>query len=109
MKADAVQITKGVYWVGVLDWDIRTYHGYMLHDTTNNAFLVFGKGKVALIDNAYPRASAQLWGRIEDAFEREGAHSPSTSSCRTTSNSTTAGHVLNENEATDQCHPRIAQ
>jgi coenzyme F420H2 oxidase len=72
MKADAVQITKGIYCVGVLDWDIRAYHGYTLHGTTYNAFLVFDTGKVALIDNAYPGASAQLWGRIEDAFEREG-------------------------------------
>ena len=34
MKADAVKITDGVYWVGVLDWDIRAYHGYTLHGTT---------------------------------------------------------------------------
>src|SRR5665647_2587377 len=34
MKAEAVKITDGVYWVGVLDWDIRSYHGYTLHGTT---------------------------------------------------------------------------
>ena len=28
MKAEATKITDGVYWVGVLDWDLRTYHGY---------------------------------------------------------------------------------
>lgn len=72
MKADAFKITEGVYWVGVLDWDIRDYHGYKLDGTTYNAYLVFGKDKVALIDNAYPGKGAQLWGRVKDAFEKEG-------------------------------------
>ena len=70
MKADAIKITDNVYWVGVLDWDIRDYHGYTLNGTTYNAYLVFGD-KVALIDNTYPGTSAQLWGRIRDAFEKE--------------------------------------
>jgi coenzyme F420H2 oxidase len=72
MKADAKKITDGVYWVGVLDWDLRTYHGYTLNGTTYNAYLVFGDDKVALIDNAYPGTSAGMWGRMEDAFLREG-------------------------------------
>jgi coenzyme F420H2 oxidase len=70
MKADAIKITEGVYWVGVLDWDIRDYHGYTLNGTTYNAYLVFGD-KVALIDNTYPGTSAQLIGRIKDACEKE--------------------------------------
>jgi len=72
MKADAVKIADGVYWVGVLDWDIRMYHGYTLNGTTYNAYLVFGDDKVALIDNTYPGTSAQMWGRIKDACEKEG-------------------------------------
>jgi flavorubredoxin len=40
-----------------------------------NAYLVFGEDKVALIDNTYPGSSAQMWGRIEDAFEKEGKNS----------------------------------
>lgn len=70
MKADAVKIKDGVYWVGVLDWDLRDYHGYTLDGTTYNAYLVFGE-KVALIDNTYPGSSAQMWGRIKDAFQKE--------------------------------------
>ena len=72
MKADAVKIGEGVYWIGVMDWDIRSYHGYTLKGTTYNAFLVFGDDEVALIDNTYPGSSGQLWGRIEDAFQKEG-------------------------------------
>lgn len=41
MKADATKITDGVYWVGVLDWDLRDYHGYSLDGTTYNCYLVF--------------------------------------------------------------------
>ena len=50
MKADATKITDGVYWVGVLDWDLRDYHGYSLDGTTYNCYLVFGEDKVALIE-----------------------------------------------------------
>jgi flavorubredoxin len=71
MKADAQRITEGVYWVGVLDWDIRQYHGYTLKGTTYNAYLIFGKDKRILIDNAYPGTSIQMWARIKDAFEQE--------------------------------------
>ncbi|HTX61649.1 MAG TPA: FprA family A-type flavoprotein [Methanobacterium sp.] len=71
MNADAVKIKDGVYWVGVLDWDIRKYHGYTLNGTSYNAYLVFGKDKVVLIDNTYPGTSDQMWGRIEDAFQKE--------------------------------------
>ncbi|MGZ7180604.1 MAG: FprA family A-type flavoprotein, partial [Halobacteriota archaeon] len=72
MKADAVQIADGVYWVGVLDWELRTYHGYTLHGTTYNAYLIFGEDRTALIDNTYPGTSAQMWARIRDACEKEG-------------------------------------
>ncbi|MGF7119106.1 FprA family A-type flavoprotein [Methanobacterium oryzae] len=72
MKADSVKIADGVYWVGVLDWDLRSYHGYTLKGTTYNAYLVFGSEKTVLIDNTYPSTSSQMWGRIENAFLKEG-------------------------------------
>lgn len=72
MKAESFRIADGVYWVGVLDWDLRTYHGYTLQGTTYNAYLVFGTEKVALIDNTYPGTSAQMWARIAHAFASEG-------------------------------------
>ncbi len=71
MKAEAYQIMNGVYWVGTLDWDIRSYHGYTLDGTSYNAYLLFGE-KTVLIDNVYPGQAAQMWGRIADACAREG-------------------------------------
>lgn len=72
MKAKAKKIGDGVYWIGVLDWDIRSYHGYTLDGTTYNAYIVFGEDKVAVIDNAYPGNTSEIMTRIEDAFEQEG-------------------------------------
>lgn len=72
MKAHALKIADGVYWTGVLDWDIRNYHGYTLSGTTYNSYLVFSSDKAVLIDNTYPGTSAQMWGRIRDAFKQEG-------------------------------------
>jgi len=72
MKAESYKVSEGVYWVGTLDWDIRTYHGYTLDGTSYNAYLVFGKDKTVLIDNVYPGQGAQMWGRIADAFKKEG-------------------------------------
>ena len=72
MKAKAQKIGEGVYWIGVLDWDLRSYHGYTLDGTTYNAYIVFGDEHVAVIDNAYPGKTAEMMARIEDAFEQEG-------------------------------------
>ena len=69
MKAQAQKIGDGVYWIGVLDWDLRTYHGYTLDGTTYNAYIVFGE---KVIDNAYPGKTEEMMARIEDAFEQEG-------------------------------------
>ena len=45
-----VEIKKGVYWVGALDWNIRDFHGYSTpKGTTYNAYLVIDE-KIALFD-----------------------------------------------------------
>ncbi|MGB9837445.1 FprA family A-type flavoprotein [Methanothermobacter sp.] len=72
MKAAAKRISDGVYWTGVLDWDLRNYHGYTLQGTTYNAYLVCGDDGVALIDNSYPGTFDELMARVEDALQQEG-------------------------------------
>lgn len=72
MKAKAMKIADGVYWVGALDWNSRTFHGYGIPGTTYNAYLVFGEDKTVLIDNVYGGFVNQLDARIEDAFTQEG-------------------------------------
>ena len=46
-----IEISPGVYDVGVTDWNIRDFHGYSTDlGTTYNAFLVVDE-KIALIDS----------------------------------------------------------
>ena len=45
-----IEIAKGIYWVGVRDWNIRDFHGYSTYDGTSyNAFLIMDD-KITLID-----------------------------------------------------------
>jgi flavorubredoxin len=45
-----VTLKDGVSWVGVVDWNIRDFHGYITsRGTTYNAYLVSDE-KIALID-----------------------------------------------------------
>jgi flavorubredoxin len=45
-----VQIKDNIYWVGVLDWDIRDFHGYSTpKGTTYNSYLVIDE-KITLFD-----------------------------------------------------------
>ena len=73
MKAKAVKITDGVYWVGSIHWNSRTFHGYGIPGTTYNAYLVFGEEKTVLIDNVYNEDMFdQFDARVKDAFAQEG-------------------------------------
>jgi flavorubredoxin len=44
-----LKIAEGIYDVGVKDWNVRDFHGYSIHGTTYNAFLIIDE-KVVLID-----------------------------------------------------------
>lgn len=72
MKAESVKIADGVYWVGALHWNTRSFHGFAIPGTTYNSYLVFGEEKVALIDNVFSDGMInQLNARIKDAFAKE--------------------------------------
>ena len=59
-----VEIAKGVYDVGVTDWNIRDFHGYSTHaGTTYNAFLIIDE-KIALIDTVKNHFCDQLFNNI---------------------------------------------
>lgn len=46
----SLEIKKGIYWVGAIDWNIRNFHGYMTQNgTTYNAYLIVDE-KTILID-----------------------------------------------------------
>ena len=59
-----VEIAKGIYDVGVTDWNIRDFHGYSTHaGTTYNAFLIVDE-KIALIDTVKSHFADQLFDNI---------------------------------------------
>lgn len=59
-----VEIAKDIYDVGVIDWNIRDFHGYSTYrGTSYNAFLIIDK-KVALIDTVKKEFSDQLLENI---------------------------------------------
>jgi flavorubredoxin len=64
-----VEIAKGVYAVGVMDWNIRDFHGYSTQaGTTYNAFLVIDE-KVALIDTVKAPFCDQLLDNISKVID----------------------------------------
>jgi flavorubredoxin len=59
-----VEIAKGIYDVGVIDWNIRDFHGYSTYrGTSYNAFLILDE-KIALIDTVKKDYSDQLIDNI---------------------------------------------
>jgi flavorubredoxin len=45
-----LEIKKGIYWVGAIDWDLRNFHGYSTQlGSTYNAYLIIDK-KITLVD-----------------------------------------------------------
>jgi len=59
-----VEICKGVYQVGVIDWNIRDFHGYSTHiGSTYNAYLIIDE-KTVLIDSVKKGFEDQLLSNI---------------------------------------------
>ncbi|OGS45732.1 MAG: MBL fold metallo-hydrolase [Elusimicrobia bacterium RIFOXYD2_FULL_34_15] len=66
-----IEVVKNVYSVGVVDWNIRNFHGYTY--TTNrgssyNAYLIIDK-KIALIDTVLGSFSNELIERIKEIID----------------------------------------
>lgn len=57
-----IEIKKGIYWVGVIDWNVRSFHGHTYstkRGTTYNAYLIVDE-KIALIDTVYGPFAGEL-------------------------------------------------
>lgn len=63
------EIKPGVYWVGGIDWDIRTFHGYTTdRGTTYNAYLIVDD-KVVLVDTVKHYLFEEMLGRIREIVD----------------------------------------
>ena len=65
----AIEIAKDVYWVGVIDWNIRDFHGYSTYEgSTYNAFLIMDE-KITLIDTVKHGFFGELMERISSVVD----------------------------------------
>ncbi|RLB81723.1 MAG: FprA family A-type flavoprotein [Deltaproteobacteria bacterium] len=64
-----LEIVKDIYWLGVVDWNIRDMHGYSTPDgTTYNAFLIVDE-EIALIDTTKKDFADELIDRISQIMD----------------------------------------
>ncbi len=65
----AMKIAENIYWVGVIDWDVRNFHGYLTpYGTTYNAYLVLDE-KVTLIDTVRRPFAPELLQNISEVID----------------------------------------
>lgn len=65
----AIELKKGIYWVGAIDWDIRNFHGYLTQrGTAYNAYLIIDK-KIVLVDTVKHYLYEEMLERIKDLID----------------------------------------
>ena len=65
----AFEIKKGIYWVGVKDWNLREFHGYTTsRGSTYNAYLIVDE-KITLIDGVKAPFADELIGRVSSVVD----------------------------------------
>ncbi len=64
-----IELKPGIYYVGVVDWNLRNFHGYSIHKgTTYNAYLIIDE-KIALIDTVKAPFAKELLDRISEIVD----------------------------------------
>ncbi|HPL62438.1 MAG TPA: MBL fold metallo-hydrolase [Syntrophales bacterium] len=66
-----MEIAKGVYWVGVVDWGLRHFHGHELsthRGSTYNAYLIIDE-KIVLVDTVWNPFQDQLLRNISAVID----------------------------------------
>ncbi len=67
----AVKIHENIYWVGGIDWNIRSFHGYLTQrGTTYNAYLIIDD-KITLIDTVKYYHYDEMIERISSVIDPE--------------------------------------
>jgi flavorubredoxin len=66
---ETVELKKGIYWVGAVDWNIRDFHGYSTPDgTTYNAYLILDEKNI-LVDTVKAPFYLEMLGRISEIID----------------------------------------
>ena len=65
----AIEIKKGIYWVGAIDWSMRSFHGYETgRGSSYNAYLILDE-KITLIDTVKEPFRDELISRISSVID----------------------------------------
>jgi len=69
MNMAKIELTNGVYWVGVVDWNLRDFHGYTTpRGGTYNAYLIVDE-KIALVDTVKHAFAGEMIERIREIID----------------------------------------
>ena len=65
----AIEVKNGIYWVGAVDWSMRSFHGYSTRrGSSYNAYLILDE-KITLIDTVKAPFVAELLERISSVVD----------------------------------------
>ena len=65
----AVELKKGIYWVGAIDWNLRDFHGYVTgRGATYNSYLIIDE-KITLIDTVKSPFYEEMLSRIRQVID----------------------------------------
>ena len=66
-----IRIAEDIYWLGVIDWNIRDFHGYSTYQgTTYNSFLIVDE-KITLVDTVKKEFADELLSNISQIINPE--------------------------------------
>ncbi len=69
MHMTKIELTDGIYWVGVVDWNLRDFHGYTTpRGGTYNAYLIVDE-KIALVDTVKHAFASEMIDRIKEIID----------------------------------------
>ncbi len=65
----AIEVKKGIYWVGAIDWNLRNFHGYLTQrGSTYNAYLIIDE-KITLVDTVKASKTNEMMSRISSIID----------------------------------------
>ncbi len=66
---EKVELKRGIYWVGAIDWNVRDFHGYSTpFGSTYNAYLILDEKNV-LVDTVKAPFYLEMLGRISEIID----------------------------------------
>ena len=70
-KTSGIDLAQGISWVGVVDWNIRGFHGYITRrGSSYNSYLILDK-KIALVDTVKHTFSKEFIKKIKQITDLE--------------------------------------